>query len=410
MARRILIVTNRAPWPLHDGGAMAMHQLILGYKQQGWAVHLLLMNTVRHAADESVLREAYADLDGLTAVPLDNRLRPARLLRNLLTSSQPEHAERFFDAAFERVLLEVVQRFSPDAIQFESLFLTGYVPALRAATAARLILRLHNVEHQIWARAAASATGAKRLYLRSLSRRMKRYERRAWERYDLLLPITQDDAQMVEDAGCKTPQHFTPYGISTAAADTLEFVKNFARPVKLYHLGGMDWLPNREGVLWFIREVWPLIHLSQPDSEFHFAGRRLETDFSAPLPAGVFNHGAVGDAIAFIDRMDALVVPLRAGGGIRVKILEAMAAGKVVIATSVGIQGIDAVAGEHYLLAITAEEFATQVDWIARHPEETMSIAARARTLVRNVYDAGKIADGLSRRVAALADHRPQGK
>lgn len=409
MARRILIVTNRPPWPLHDGGAMAMHQTIRGYKQQGWAVHLLLMNTARHAADHAVLHEAFADLDGLTSAPFDNRLRPARLLRNLLVSRQPEHAERFYDTAFEQVLLDTVKAFSPDVIQFESLFLTGYVPALRAATNACLILRLHNVEHQIWGRAATSATGAKRLYLRTLARRMSHYERRAWDQYDLLLPITREDARTVQNSGCKTPLHFTPYGIrATAAASGA--TRNFGRPIKLYHLGAMDWLPNREAVAWFIREAWPLILGSRRDVEFHFAGRKLEADFGEPLPPGVFNHGAVEDAAAFVAGMDALVVPLRAGGGIRVKILEAMAAEKVVIATSVGIQGIDAIPGEHFLLADTAKEFAASVDGLASRPREAVLIDEQARKLVGEVYDAEKIAADLSRRVAALTDSRRHNK
>ncbi len=408
MARRILIVTNRPPWPLHDGGAMAMYQTIRGYKQQGWAVHLLMMNTARHAADDSVLREAYADLDGLTSVPFDNRLRPVRLLRNLLVSRQPEHAERFYDAAFEHVLLDTVKTFSPDAIQFESLFLTGYLPALRTATDARLILRLHNVEHQIWARAAASARGAKRLYLRTLARRMDHYERQAWNQYDLLLPITGEDAQTVQTSGCKTPIHFTPYGIRATAASGA--TRHLGRPLKLYHLGAMDWLPNREAVAWFLREAWPLIHQSQHDVEFHFAGRKLEADFSRPLPPGAFNHGAVEDAAAFVAGMDALVVPLRAGGGIRVKILEAMAAGKVVIATTVGIQGIDALPGVHFLLADIPKEFAAAVDRLVHQPSEAILIAGRARKLVGDVYDAEKIAADLSRRAAALTDGRPRKK
>lgn len=402
MARSILIVTNRAPWPLHDGGAMAMHQLILGYKEEGWRVHLLAMNTMRHRVEETTLAEAYNGLDSITIAPFDNRLRPARLLRNLLTSREPEHADRFYDVAFEQILLDTVQRIQPNAIQFESLFLTSYVPMLRRVSGARLILRLHNIEHQIWDRATAAAKGAKRLYLRNLVQRMKRFEQQAWNHYDLLLPITSDDAQAVVASGCKTPLHFTPYGINTAAQELAPFLAATNRPFRFYHLGAMDWLPNREAVAWFIREAWPRVRAVQQNAEFHFAGRKLEPGFGAPLLQGVFNHGAVEDAAAFIAGMDALVVPLRAGGGIRVKILEAMIAAKVVVATSIGIQGIDAVPGEHFFLANTTEEFATAVTRLVENPEEATRIANQAQMLVQDVYDAEKIMRGLSQCVVSL--------
>lgn len=405
----ILIVTNRAPWPLQDGGALAMHQLIQGYKREGWTVYLLCMNTARHFVEEDVLREQYAGIDSLIAVPFDNKLRAGRLLRNLLSSSQPEHAGRFYESGFEAVLLEAVGRLNPNAIQFESLFLTGYVPALRRVTSAPILLRMHNVEHQIWARAATAAKGAKGLYLRVLARRMKSYELESWSQYDILLPITGSDAASVRDSGCTTPLHLTPYGIGVEAADNYSgnpFINTLDEGAsdfhRLYHLGAMDWIPNREAVAWFIQNAWPAVHAAVPEASFHFAGRNLEKSFAAPLYDGVQNHGTVADASAFLANKKTLVVPLQAGGGIRVKILEAMAAGKLVISTRVGMQGIDAIPGVHFLQADIAEEFASAARWAADHPENARSVVSAAFVLVKTVYDAQKIVAQLSKRVQRL--------
>lgn len=406
MPRSILIVTNRAPWPLRDGGAMAMHQIILGYKRQGWAVHLLTMNTRRHWVEEVELRAAYASLDSITIVAFDNRLRPVRLVQNLLLSRQPEHAERFYNAAFEKAVVDTVQRVRPDVVQMESPFLTGYLPGIRANSRAAFVLRMHNVEHQIWHRAAREAKGAKRLYLHSLARRMRRYEQWAWSLYELLLPITPDDAKAVRDAGCSTPQHLIPFGIETNAVSGRIVQRYFNAPLKLYHLGAMDWIPNREGVAWFIRDVWPQIHAVQPSAEFHFGGRLLEKAFAAPLPTGVFNHGVVDDAASFALGMDILVVPLHAGGGIRIKILEAMAAGKIVVSTGVGIQGIAGKDGVHFLRADTPADFAEAIRKIATDPELALRIADAGQTLVRNDYDAQQLATRLSERLHSLLEER----
>lgn len=379
-----------------------MHQLISGYKAQGWEVHLLSMNTHRHWVDEAELRTAYSALDSVTVVPFDNRLRPARLLHNFLLSRKPEHAERFYEAAFEKAIGDTTRRVRPDIVQMESLFLTAYLPAIRANCNAKLVLRMHNVEHQVWHRTAAAAKGPKRLYLQTLARRMKMYEEWVWRQYDLLLPITEEDAQAAAQAASGTPQHLTPFGIKLRADDSLQHDKQPGAPLRMYHLGAMDWLPNREGILWFIHEAWPLIRSAHPSAEFHFGGRLLEKDFAAPLPTSVFNHGAVKDAEAFSADKDVLIVPLRAGGGIRVKILEAMAAGKLVLSTSIGIQGIAARPGVHFLQADTPAAFAEAARGIAASPEKSTRIIENARQLVREMYDRGKILAGLDHRLTRL--------
>ena len=381
---------------------MAMHQLIEGYKAQGWGVHLLAMNTRRHSVEEDDLRAAYSSIDGVNITPFDNRLRPAEMMRNFLFSRKPEHADRFYDAAFEKVLVETVERVQPDVVQMESLFLTGYLPAVRAVSDAALVLRMHNVERQIWHRAARETTGAKRFYLHTLARRMARYEQWAWNQYHLLLPITPDDAEAVREADCDTPRHLTPFGIHIGRSSKESAQALPDGPRKFYHLGAMDWLPNREGVAWFLREAWPRIVAVHPAIEFHFAGRLLESGFAAPLPEHVFNHGQVEDAAGFAAGMDALIVPLRAGGGIRVKILEAMAAGKPVLSTSVGIQGIAAKPGEHFLQADTPQEFSEAVQWMVSQPDDLRRIALSAQAMVKTLYDAEKIAASLSERLLRL--------
>jgi glycosyltransferase involved in cell wall biosynthesis len=149
-----------------------------------------------------------------------------------------------------------------------------------------------------------------------------------------------------------------------------------------YHIGAMDWLPNKEAIDWFISDIWPLVKQSLPDFLFYFAGRNMPQSYSTVNEDGIHCKGEVPNADAFIADKKILIVPLRSGGGVRVKILEAMAAGKIVVSTGTGMQGIDAVAGEHYLLADTPEVFAQQLKWALENKAAAEQIARNAQSLI----------------------------
>ena len=108
----------------------------------------------------------------------------------------------------------------------------------------------------------------------------------------------------------------------------------------MFHLGAMDWGPNREGIEWFLTSVWPTLVARHPGTEFHLAGKGLDPTVYAHIP-GVVNHGEVPDAESFSTEFDLLVVPLLRGAGIRVKIVEAMAKGIPVATTGKGVAGLD---------------------------------------------------------------------
>jgi len=395
MSLRILILANRVPYPRTDGGALAMHAVIEGYRRAGCTVHLLAMDTSRHPADEPALRAEYSGLHGITLVPVDNRVRAAGVLRNYFFSRQPNHAERFRSEAFDTALERLLRSFRPQVVQAESVFLSPCVETVRAGSDALCVLRMHNVEHRIWEKLSReTAQPLRRHYFASLARRMQRFEEAWWTRYDLLLPITAADA--AEAAPLAGPGRvFTlPFGIDTAAV-----APDAGGVWEGYHLAAMDWLPNQEAVSWFVQSVWPVIERASPEFRFQFAGRHMPEALCGIQRGGLRCAGAEVDAEAFSRDKKILIVPLRSGGGIRVKILEGMARAKLVISTDAGIAGIEATAGEHFLRANTPKEFAQAVRWTLDHPAEAERIAARGRSLVEDSYDASVLAARLARRL-----------
>lgn len=385
--RKILIVTNRVPYPLKDGGNMAMHVMIDGYHRAGWKVYLLSMNTTRHPIRHEELNKLFKNLYGFEWVDVDNNIKWLGLLRNYLFSKQPEHAVRFYSEQFSDKLKAVLSSFKPDVVQVESVYLATYLPAIKKKSGAVTVLRMHNVEYQIWLGLSQKHRNQlKQIYFNSLTERIRDFERAAWRDFDLLLPITEKDASLVERLEDADHVVVAPFSI-----DTSKIKPGVNEQWVGYHIGAMDWIPNKDGVRWFLHKAWPKIRRSSPDFEFFFAGRKMPDDFKKVNLAGVHCLNEVKDADEFIADKKILIVPLWSGGGIRVKILEAMAAGKVVITTSVGIKGIDAKPDEHYLLAKKPEDFEKAVKWCLNNKAAAEKMADNARGLVKEKYEQSKV-------------------
>ncbi len=397
--KRFLVLTNRIPYPLTDGGNLAMNAMIDGYHNAGKEVYLLAMHTTRHPVSAEQLSNLYQHTNGFSTVDIDNSIHFFGTLSNLLFSKRPNHADRFYHASFIKKLEEVINSFKPDVIQIESVFLSTYIPFIKKHTSAALVLRVHNIEYQVWQRLAHDTKSIfKKYYLGNLAKRMLHFEEHAWQQYDLLLPITSADAALIASSGNKTPYIIAPYGI-----DMREIMPGQNEKWEAYHIGAMDWLPNMEAIKWFLQDIWPLVHEALPDFRFSFAGRYMPDSFKNMGIEGVSCEGEVPDAAAFIADKKILIVPLKAGGGIRVKILEAMAAGKIVISTDVGMQGIEATSGTHYLAANKPAEFASAIKWCLENKGLAEAIATNALSLIKDKYEQNEI---MKRVIEGISDIR----
>lgn len=396
--RKILILTNRVPYPLKDGGNLAMHAMVMGYQRAGWQVYLLAMNTSRHYIKHDQLQQLFTDLYAFEWVDVNNELKVKDVVTNFLFSRQPEHARRFYHNGFKQKLKEVLGSFQPDVVQVESVYLSTYLQEVKELSHAVTVLRIHNIEYQIWqGLSKKTSSRIRKFYFKSLTKRIRDFERAAWKAYDLLLPITEKDAYLIERLEEINELVIAPFGIDTAKVKQSAGREQWVG----YHIGAMDWIANRDGIKWFLTEAWPKVRKAVPDFEFYFAGRNMPEDFTQLNIKGVHCMNEVPSAEDFIADKKILIVPLWSGGGIRVKILEAMAAGKIVITTSVGIKGIEATGGEHYLLARKPEDFAKSVKWCFENRDAAERMAAAAQSLITEKYENNKV-------IAAVTDKLEQ--
>ncbi len=391
---RILQLTNKPSWPAHDGGAIAMHTLTAGFANLGHEVTVLSMQTLKHATRHVDLPVDIRSLADFRFVKVDAKVSYWAALVNLLFSQQPYNAVRFISADYTRALSELLREKNFDVIQLEGLYLCPYIQVIREHSEAVIAYRAHNIEFEIWERTAQITKGLKKIYLTLLSKRIRRFELSYLNKYDILVPITERDAQHLLQLGNLKPCFVAPAGIAADCAfDPL-------LPVKfpsIFHLGSLDWSPNQEGLLWFLTNCWPELHSKFPDLKFYVAGRNAPDWLIEKLKIpGVVYEGEVPDAHVFIRSKAVMVVPLLSGSGMRVKMIEGMALGSAVVSTSIGAEGIDAVHGEHFLQADTPSDFTAAIVDLVSNPDLWSRLRINAAMFAKTKFDNQRVSEGLS--------------
>ena len=384
---RILQLCHKFPYPLKDGGAIAVTYLAKAYAALGHEVTLLSMNTSKHWFDLSTLPPDFKHYVAMHAVFVENHIRPMAALRNLFFSKKSYHVERFESTEFADKLAELLKANTFDVVQLESVFLAPYLPVIREfAPKAKAVLRTHNVEHEIWERVAENASPLKQWYLRKITPRLKSYELEQINHCDLVVGISQRDIEQFQALGLRHPATVCPIGLD--CRDYHPDPTSFQRPLSLSFIGSLDWMPNQEGLRWFLDEVWlPLLAPNFPELTFHIAGRTAPRWLRELDMERVTFHGEVPDAADFLNQHSVMVVPLLSGGGMRAKILEGMAVGKVVLSTRLGIEGIEAKDRQECLLAEQPDEWLEALRWCYSEGENLAALGARARVFCEQHFD-----------------------
>jgi len=158
-------------------------------------------------------------------------------------------------------------------------------------------------------------------------------------------------------------------------------------PVTLFTIGAMNWMPNAEGVKWFLQHVWPEVHKEFPSLTYFLAGREMADWMLRLSLPNVVVVGEVPDAREFVDAHGIMIVPLFSGSGIRIKIIEGMAAGRPVLSTPIGAEGIDCTHGKNILIANTPCEFTEMIALCMADRDRCKKLGADARKLVESDYD-----------------------
>ena len=398
--RRVLFVTPYLPSPPRFGGQQRLHGLISGLARSHDVSVLSLVDPSEDQTESLRATGAYCR----SVVTVTNHRYAAgparkRLLQlgSLLSSRSYEsllHSDRAFESALDRLLAK--ERY--DVVHFEFPHLAAYRSRHPVAPGKgpAFLLDEHNIEYDVVRQTArAGGSALRRAYSAINWRKMHSEERRAWARLDgCTLTSARDQGMLLEDAP-ETRTAVVPNGVD------LDFFRprrepETRRPTSLLFFGAIDYHPNTDGLLFFLREVWPLLSSRTPRVHLSIVGRRPPEVITAARSADVEITGAVDDLRPYLERASVVIAPLRMGGGTRLKIIEAMSMGKAVVSTSLGAEGLDVVPERDLLIADDAERFAAQIGRLLDDPGRAERIGAAARRLVEARYGWGVSVERLS--------------
>jgi glycosyltransferase involved in cell wall biosynthesis len=378
---KILQICPKPPFPPSDGGTIAMNNLTQGLLKAGVSVKVLALETPKHSLQTNNIPNSYIEKTQLETVYADTSVRVPAAARGLF-SRRSYQVDRFYSKAFAAKIAEVLKNGEYDIVHLESVYTTPYIPVIRQYSKARIVLRTHNVEHLIWQRMARNEQNlAKRWAIKIFSNQLKRYECSLESQVDGFAAISTPDNQFFKEICPQVPCSVIPFGIDLDDYEPEEDYMPSDKP-ELFHIGSMDWMPNVEGVEWFLDEVWPSILQEFPEVTFTIAGRKIPAEISRRTDRNVVVAGEVASANEFMLSKDIMIVPILAGSGIRVKIIEGMALGKVIITTTIGAEGLDVENGKNILIADTPEEFVSAVEKCVKTPDLCAILGENARNFV----------------------------
>ena len=364
-----------------------MNNLIEGLADAGHTVKVLALNTNKYNIRLEDIPEPYRNKTNIELAYIDLSVKPIPAFVNLFTSKS-YHVERFKSKSFDTKLIEILQVNTFDIVQIELLYMSPYLDTIRKYSSAKVVLRAHNIEHLIWERLTQSEKNPiKKFYLKHLSSTLKKYEYEVLNRYDGIIPITKKDAIFFEHS-TDVPVYPVSFGINE---DKIPQEISSESENALFHIGAMNWMPNEEGIRWFLDEVWPEVATAQPELKLYLAGREMPEWLNSLNLRNVEVVGEVPDAADFIKLKSISIAPLLSGSGIRIKIIESMALGKSVISTTIGAEGINYTSGENIMIADSKEEFLFAINKLYKNPELSINIGKSAQSLIRREHNTQKI-------------------
>ena len=382
----ILYLTNKFPFPPKDGGAIAMLNIITGMAELGDTISVLSMNTKKHFFKTQNLPEDLKNKISFYTTKINTNISIPVLLWNLLFSKKPYNAIRFKNKKFENKLKDILHNKSFDLIQIEGLYLLPYIQIIRKYSSAKIAYRAHNIEFEIWERIYKNENNRfKKLYFKILKNRLIKFEKSLINKYDFIFPITNRDAQQLNNLGNNKPLFTLPTGLNFN-----EYTPSLNKTGidSLCYIGALDWIPNQEALKWFINNIWKDIKNTHNDISFYVAGRNAPEWLIQILITNEINYkGEVADAKDFLLKNGIMIVPLLSGSGMRIKIIEGMALGKTIITSSIGCEGIDAQPNKNIIIANTKQEYFQAIDYCIKNPIEYAEIGENATIFARQHFD-----------------------
>jgi len=386
---RILILTHRVPFPQNGGYPIVVCNTVRGLVSLGHEVSLVALNARKNHHENSEDDNALLSKINYRAYDIDINVSVFDVAVNLFSKTS-FNIDKYYDPEFEKLLIRELRNRDYDIIQFEGLLVSLYLASVRKHSKAKLIYRSHNIENQIWHRLSEQKSDPfKKSYLKMHAKRIKNYELQQLNNFNGIAVFTEQDKSTLLEYGTKVPIEVLPVGINL---DNYRPDFNKTEFPSLFFLGSLDWLPNREGIEWFLDNFAKDLTDGDLRVRFYVAGNDIPERFDDYEVMGkIFIQGEVDDALEFVNSKSIMIVPLLSSGGMRVKIVEGMAMQKCIISTSLGAEGINYENGVNILIANDYDEFYDAIKMCIADEDYCKNIGLNARKLMEEQHDANEV-------------------
>jgi glycosyltransferase involved in cell wall biosynthesis len=402
---RILFVTCGLPWPPDIGPRVRDYNLIR-HTAESCSVLVLSLATEGGCPETARLGELCELVEAFPQRRRSFREHAAGLARGAL-AGRPLATHPFFYAEFAARIREVVASRRVDVVQIEHSFLAPYVLAVPKEAGCRTVLSLHNIGARQYGRMVGMKVGPVRRaghLVKWLA--MLRWEPRWARRFDHTVVVSQEEKRLLQRGDPTLPVTVVENGVDTRACRPLEPAGDDGGMI---FVGTLGYPPNSAAAVYFCEKILPRIRREVPHAHLTVVGGNPPARLRRLAGEGFLTvTGRVPDVTPHYRDSAVSVVPLRAGGGTRLKILEAMALGRPVVSTSLGCEGLDVTDGRHLLIADSPEEFAAKVGLLLKSPRRRQDLAEEARLLVEKTYDWAVIGRKLVGLYGDLAARRPR--
>ena len=399
---KILQLCHKPSYPPIDGGSIAMNNLTNGLLKNGHSVQVLAINTYKQFCDITKVPKDFLSITNYKLIYVDIKVRALAAFFNLFTAKS-YNIFRFDSPLFEKELISTLKKSEFDMVILESLYTTPYLDTLKKYHKGPIVLRSHNVEHKIWENLSHTSTNPfRKWYLKLLAKRLKKYELNIINEVDLIASISTSDSELFKQNGCSTFIEHIPFGINFEEPDFKEYLKLKVKDLILFHIGSMDWIPHQEAFRWFFDTVWTEFNLKHPEIELHLAGSKMPDWLIKHKYRNVKVTNGYSDAKEFMKNKAIMVVPSFSGSGIRIKIAEGMAKGKVILTTTNGAMGIPCTKDYNIFISDNSQEWISILSTCVTNLEKVQSISMNARSFSTKEFDFRRAADKLAKAVESL--------
>tara|TARA_B100001287_G_C22686230_1_gene533824 strand:- start:4059 stop:5237 length:1179 start_codon:yes stop_codon:yes gene_type:complete len=379
----LLVLSHKPPYPILDGGCHAMDRFLRDLLNAfpNSKIHYLCIATQKHRFQADKIPKDLNKIITFSSVAISTRINPWTAFTHIVKNSS-YHISRFKKREILNEIVRITKKESLDYIFFESIFCGAFIDEIISLSEAKRVLRAHNIEHLIWKNLASNSKNLlKKWYLNHLSKTLRSFELEFVSKNDHVFSISPIDSHYFKSHGFRQT-NYIPVSMIGNESNTL-------KPNAICFLGAYNWMPNKEGLLWFANDIFPALLKQHPALTFNIAGSFSDKIKGLRNKKQIVLHGFVPSSKAFIAQHGIFIAPILSGSGIKMKVLEAMSLGVPCVLSEHAAKGLDL--PELIPVCNNNSDFIKQVSLLLQNEDLAKKVGAQGLNYIKDNFASGLV-------------------